>query len=65
MIKDQQAARFLQQLKLQWKDKPEPLALQCIQLTLIVVALSIFLHGTSVKPLMEHVWQRRKNAAKH
>ncbi len=44
---------------------PESLALQFIQLTLIVVTLSIFLHGTSVKPLMEHVWQRRKNAAKH
>jgi sodium/hydrogen antiporter len=43
---------------------PEPLALQFIQLTLIVVTLSIFLHGTSVKPLMEHVWQRRKKAAK-
>jgi sodium/hydrogen antiporter len=43
---------------------PEPLALQFIQLTLIVVALSIFLHGTSVKPLMEHVWQRRKSAVK-
>jgi sodium/hydrogen antiporter len=39
---------------------PEPLALQFIQLTLIVVTLSIFLHGTSVKPLMEHVWQRGK-----
>lgn len=43
---------------------PEPLALQFIQLTLVVVALSIFLHGTSVKPLMEHVWQRRKTGAK-
>ena len=43
---------------------PEPLALQFIQLTLIVVTLSIFLHGTSVKPLMEHVWQRRKNVRK-
>jgi sodium/hydrogen antiporter len=43
---------------------PEPLALQFIQLTLIVVTLSIFLHGTSVKPLMEHVWQRRKSGAK-
>ncbi len=43
---------------------PEPLALQFIQLTLIVVTLSIFLHGTSVKPLMEHVWQRRKGAVK-
>jgi NhaP-type Na+/H+ or K+/H+ antiporter len=43
---------------------PEPLALQFIQLTLIVVALSIFLHGTSVKPLMAHVWQRGKAGAK-
>lgn len=30
---------------------PEPLALQLIQLTLIVVTLSIVLHGISVKPL--------------
>lgn len=44
---------------------PEPLALQFIQLTLIVVAMSIFIHGTSVKPLMEHVWQRGKRSAKH
>ena len=43
---------------------PESLALQFIQLTLIVVALSIFLHGTSVKPLMEHVWQRGKAGVK-
>ena len=31
---------------------PETLALQLIQLTLIVVTLSIILHGLSVKPLM-------------
>jgi NhaP-type Na+/H+ or K+/H+ antiporter len=31
---------------------PEALSLQLIQLTLIVVTLSILLHGTSVKPLM-------------
>lgn len=43
---------------------PEPLALQFIQFTLIAVTLSIFLHGTSVKPLMEHVWQRRKRGGK-
>jgi sodium/hydrogen antiporter len=43
---------------------PEPLALQFIQLTLIVVTLSIFLHGTSVKPLMEHVWHRHKGNIK-
>jgi len=38
----------------------EPLALQLIQLTLIVVTLSIFLHGISVKPLMAHFWRRGK-----
>jgi len=39
---------------------PEPIALQLIQLTLIVVTLSILLHGTSVKPLMVYFWQREK-----
>ncbi len=39
---------------------PEPLALKLIQLTLIVVTMSIFLHGTSVKPLMGHFWRRGK-----
>ena len=34
---------------------PEPLALQLMQMTLIVVTLSILLHGISVKPLMEPV----------
>lgn len=38
---------------------PEPLALQLIQMTLIVVALSILLHGTSVKPLMDRFWKSR------
>jgi len=38
---------------------PEILALQLIQMTLIVVTLSILLHGTSVKPLMELFWRRR------
>lgn len=33
---------------------PEALALDLIQLTLIVVSLSILLHGISVKPLMAH-----------
>lgn len=37
---------------------PEPLALQLMQLTLIVVTLSILLHGFSVKPLMNLVWER-------
>jgi NhaP-type Na+/H+ or K+/H+ antiporter len=36
---------------------PEQLALQLIQLTLIVVTLSILLHGTSVKPLMGLFWR--------
>jgi len=37
---------------------PEPLALQLMQLTLIVVALSILMHGVSVKPLMSLVGRR-------
>ena len=41
---------------------PEPLGLKLIQLTLIVITMSILLHGVSVKPLMEHVWQRGKRA---
>ena len=36
---------------------PEALALELIQLTLIVVTLSILLHGISVKPLMAHFWK--------
>ncbi|MHB1084358.1 MAG: cation:proton antiporter [Thiobacillus sp.] len=39
---------------------PEALALELIQLTLIVVALSILFHGTSVKPLMERFWRHNK-----
>ena len=39
---------------------PEKLALELIQLTLIVVALSILVHGTSVKPLMHQFWLARK-----
>lgn len=41
---------------------PEPLALQLIQLTLIVVTLSIVLHGVSVKPLLGIFWRRGKSA---
>jgi sodium/hydrogen antiporter len=37
---------------------PEPLALQLVQLTLIVVTLSILLHGLSVKPLIGRFWKR-------
>lgn len=36
---------------------PEPLALTLIQMTLIVVTLSILVHGISVKPLMERFWR--------
>jgi NhaP-type Na+/H+ or K+/H+ antiporter len=39
---------------------PEALSLQLIQMTLIVVTLSILLHGTSVKPLMALFWRRGK-----
>lgn len=38
---------------------PEPLALQFIQLTLIVITLSIVVHGISVKPMM-NIFRRRK-----
>lgn len=38
---------------------PEDLALELIQLTLIVVTLSILVHGTSVKPLMSRFWRHR------
>jgi sodium/hydrogen antiporter len=37
---------------------PEPVALKLVQMTLIVVTLSILLHGTSVKPLMDRFWRR-------
>ncbi len=39
---------------------PEPLALQLIQMTLIVVTLSVLLHGFSVKPAMGYFWRRSK-----
>ena len=39
---------------------PETLSLQLIQITLIVVTLSILLHGTSVKPLLALFWRRGK-----
>ncbi|MEO8408123.1 MAG: cation:proton antiporter [Oxalobacteraceae bacterium] len=39
---------------------PHPLALQLMRLTLIVVALSIVVHGISVKPLMNIFWQRKR-----
>ena len=39
---------------------PEGLALELMQLTLIVVTLSIFGHGTSVKPLLGRFWRYRQ-----
>lgn len=37
---------------------PQPLALELIHLTLIVVTLSILLHGITAKPMMNHFWRR-------
>jgi len=37
---------------------PEALARELTQLTLIVVTLSILMHGTSVKPMMSRFWRR-------
>lgn len=39
---------------------PEDLARELIHLTLIVITLSILVHGTSVKPLMSRFWRPRK-----
>lgn len=38
---------------------PEDLAVELIHLTLVVVALSILVHGISVKPMMHRFWRRR------
>ena len=40
---------------------PHPLALRLIELTLIVITLSILAHGISVKPLMSNFWRRGKH----
>ena len=40
---------------------PHPLALRLIELTLIVITLSILAHGISVKPLMGYFWRRSKH----
>lgn len=37
---------------------PQDTSIELMQLTLIVVTLSILLHGISVKPLMNQVWER-------
>ena len=43
---------------------PESLSLQLIQLTLVVITLSIVLHGASVKPLMSLFWGRKRKFSK-
>jgi len=37
---------------------PTELAHELIQLTLVVITLSIIVHGTSVKPLMNRLWRQ-------
>jgi NhaP-type Na+/H+ or K+/H+ antiporter len=37
---------------------PTGLARELIQMTLVVITMSILLHGTSVKPLMNRLWRR-------
>lgn len=39
---------------------PKNLAQDMIQLTIVVVMLSIVVHGTSVKPLLDRYWPKRK-----
>lgn len=39
---------------------PEHLALELIHLTLVVVALSILIHGVTVKPVIARYWRQRK-----
>ncbi len=36
---------------------PEPLAVELIHITLMVITLSILVHGISVKPLMQRYWE--------
>ena len=41
---------------------PEEIALELVSLTLIVVTLSIIVHGISVKPLMSRLMFRRDSS---
>ncbi|WP_099033324.1 cation:proton antiporter [Lacimicrobium alkaliphilum] len=41
---------------------PEEIAMELVSLTLIVVTLSIIVHGVSVKPLMSHFTRHRKGS---
>jgi len=36
---------------------PKPLAEQLIQMTLVVITMSVFMHGTTVKPLLHRFWR--------
>jgi NhaP-type Na+/H+ or K+/H+ antiporter len=38
---------------------PATLTRDLIQITAIVIALSIIVHGTSVKPLMDKFWRKK------
>jgi NhaP-type Na+/H+ or K+/H+ antiporter len=40
---------------------PEDLALELLQLTLVVVTLSILVHGITAKPMMSRFWHRNRN----
>jgi NhaP-type Na+/H+ or K+/H+ antiporter len=40
---------------------PEDLALELLQLTLVVVTLSIVIHGITAKPMMSRFWHRNRN----
>ncbi len=40
---------------------PEDLALELLQLTLVVVTLSILVHGITAKPMMSRFWKRDRN----
>lgn len=42
---------------------PENIGLELIRLTLIMVTLSIVMHGISVKPLTEYFWRRSKEGS--
>lgn len=44
---------------------PEELALELVHLTLVVVMLSILLHGISVKPMMNRFWPQRQPRREH
>ncbi len=43
---------------------PKDLAGDLIEITIVVIMLSIIVHGTSVTPLLDHFWKRRTKAQK-